>query len=163
MAATGITVRPMNDASFFVPLEFAIERNGISLAEGKKSGGEVNVVGNKQSLAGLKLQEKALMPASMVVVRQDLDDDAASFRLGATLASVEGAGRIIIASACTARGTVWTVEPISSNINDDREGKKRENLLQLGFPRQELLHSLHCLLFKIRFIVPAVSLRLVKA
>ena len=69
MTATRITMRPMNDAPFGIPLVLATEGDGIPFAEARESGSEIYVVGDKKSLAGIELQDKALMAASFVIVR----------------------------------------------------------------------------------------------
>jgi hypothetical protein len=89
MTAARIAMRPMNDTPLGVPLIFAAERDGIPYSEGKDSGSEIYVVGDKKSLTGTEFQDKALMARPVVIVRQNPDDDAVSFNLIAAIAFVE--------------------------------------------------------------------------
>jgi len=97
-------MRPMNDASFRVPFVFAVERDGISFAEGREPGCEVDVVSNQERLPGRQFQEKALMAAPFIVIRQDLDDDPAAFGLNTALAFIQRNGHGLAASGRAAGG-----------------------------------------------------------
>ena len=69
VTALRIMVRPMNDASFVVPLVFTIERDCVALPERGDSGGKIDIVSDEQCLSGLQLDNESLMPAPIVVVR----------------------------------------------------------------------------------------------
>jgi hypothetical protein len=66
------------------------------------------------------------MPASVVIVFQDLDDAAASLNLNITYSLVKRAGQVCTAT-CRVRGIVWSVELDPSNIDNcynDNYGEK---------------------------------------
>jgi len=52
MPAIWVTVGPMHNATFFVPLIFAVERDYITLRNGRNSRGQINVVGDENGLTG---------------------------------------------------------------------------------------------------------------
>ena len=121
MTATWIMMRPMNDTSFWVPLIYSIERYDISFSEGRKSGGKINIMGNKQGLAGMEFQYKALMAASVVIIRQNFDDDTIPFRLNTAFAFVERNGQSRIILICKANRIVWAIELTPTYIDSDKE------------------------------------------
>ncbi len=125
MASIWITMRPMNDTSFGVPLIFPLERNGITYSEGRNSGCEINVVGDKQGLAGMEFQNKALMATPVVIIRQYLDDGAASLRLNTTFAFIERTGQSRITLICKTRRIIWPVDLPPANIDGNKEDNYR--------------------------------------
>src|SRR5687768_13806509 len=56
VASTWISMRPMHDTAFVVPLEHSVKCDGVTSLQPGKAGREVDVVGNQQRLAGSKCQ-----------------------------------------------------------------------------------------------------------
>jgi len=125
MTSIWITMRPMNDTSFGVPLIFAIERNDISFSEGRKPGCKINVVGNKQGLAGMEFQNKALMTTPLVIIRQYLDNGAVSLKLNTASAFMERSGQSRITLIRKTRRIAWTVDLPPANIDGNKEDNYR--------------------------------------
>jgi len=85
-------------------------------------------VGNNQGLTGIEPQDKALMAASVLIVRQDLDDNAVSFRLNTTFVFVEGVGQSPVALNCKAHRIVSTVALRPTNVDGYEKNNDREQL-----------------------------------
>ena len=123
MTAIRVMMRPMNDAPFGVPFIYPIECHDISFLKVGKSWGKINVVGYKQGLAGFELQNKALMTASLVVIRQYSDDYSIPFRLKAALAFIERSGQRRIILIYKSGEMILEMKVIPS----DNEGYEKEN------------------------------------
>ena len=75
MAALGIVMRPVENTALGIPLVFSEEGNLIAFGQGSNSRCEINVVGHQQCLSGIQLQDKALVSASLAIVRQGFDNN----------------------------------------------------------------------------------------
>ncbi len=73
MAATGVMVRPVENATFFIPLVFATKRDGVPSAQAADPRSQINVMRDQQRLAVTEPQDEPLMSRSLVVIRQYLD------------------------------------------------------------------------------------------
>ena len=71
MPALRIAMSPVNDTTLPVGLKFAEKGDAISLAKPGNPRRDVDVVGNQQRAAARKLQYESLVPAALVVVRED--------------------------------------------------------------------------------------------
>jgi hypothetical protein len=121
----------MHDAAFGVPLLLTIEGDDIPFPEGGNSWGKLNVVGNEHGLAGRKAQDKALVALPVVVVGQNLDDDALSCSLHATLMFCHGGSQNRIALPRKMYRIIGKVELTPA----DRNGYDKENY------SKQLLHG----------------------
>jgi len=83
MPALRVVVSPVNNAPFFVPGVLAVKGNDIPPRQKRNSRRQVDVVGNKESLARAHLKNEALVATSVVVIGKNLDDDALALNLSA--------------------------------------------------------------------------------
>ena len=74
VAALWISVCPVNDTPFVVPLIFATESHCVALPERRDSRGKIDIVSHKQSLTSIQSYNEPLVAASVVIVRQDSYD-----------------------------------------------------------------------------------------
>ena len=81
MASASIAVGPVNEAAAFIPFVLAKKRYLVAPIQSVHSGRNVYIVGNQQSLAGFKFENEALMPTTVVIVRQQANHPAAAFHL----------------------------------------------------------------------------------
>ncbi len=77
---------PVNNAPFFIPGVLAVKGDDIPLRQRRNSRCQVDVVGNKDSLARTHLKNEALVATSVVVIGKNLDDDALALNLSAVSA-----------------------------------------------------------------------------
>lgn len=119
-------MRPMHNAAFGVPLVFTIKGDIIPFPEVKNSRGKVNVVGNKQGLTGREPQDKALVATAVVVIWQDLADNAAACRLHPASVFCNGSDQNRIALPRKTRGIIGAVELTPAKIDGQDEGNYRD-------------------------------------
>jgi len=74
MVAVRVVMSPMDDSALGIPLVLAAEGDSVSHTKGANPWRDVDVVRNQQSLPGSQFDNKPLMPASHIIVRQDLCD-----------------------------------------------------------------------------------------
>jgi hypothetical protein len=72
--ALRIMMRPVNYAALVVRLILTVEGYRIAVAQGFDPGREINIMGDQQRTARAKLQNESLMPATVIIVRQDTDN-----------------------------------------------------------------------------------------
>ena len=120
MAPGGVVVSPMNDATLGVPVVLPSEIHLVSLLETRYSWRQINIVGNEQGLPRTKFQNKALMPASFVVVRKNLLDYAAAFDLEFAGLTFEGAMKDLVACGGQTLLGPWRA-PEDTNREQDEE------------------------------------------
>lgn len=77
-------MRPMYNASFFVPFIFTVKLNSITFVKSADSRGKINVMGNQEGLTGRQFNYEFLMPVAVVIVRQQLDDNTLAGNLQIT-------------------------------------------------------------------------------
>lgn len=81
MPTLRVVMGPVNDAALRVGLKFAVEGNGISLANRVNPRREVDVVSYKQRAAAGKFENESLVPAALVVIGKNADDGARALDL----------------------------------------------------------------------------------
>ena len=103
VAASGVSVCPVDDAAFGVPFILTRERYSVAVIQGWDAGRDVDVVGDQQGLTGCQLEDEALMATAVVVVREHASDHPVTADLNATLL---GSERIVDRRICR-RGGTW--------------------------------------------------------
>ena len=93
-----VAVCPVNHAAFGVPFILAAERHQVAFAKPDNSRCQIDVVRDEQRLARGKRHDEALMPPSVVVVREHPSHDALPFHLNVAGALLEGAGECLVAA-----------------------------------------------------------------
>ena len=68
-------MRPMYNTSFFIPLVLTVKLHGIALSKSVDFGSKIDVVCDQDRLTGRQPDDESLMPATVVVVGQELDDN----------------------------------------------------------------------------------------
>ena len=68
MATASVSMGPMDYAAFIVPLEDAVESDGVTHLQRGKTRREVDVVSHEQRLAGSQGENKALVTAAVVII-----------------------------------------------------------------------------------------------
>ena len=101
MATTWITMRPMYYAALGVPLEHAVERDGVTRFQRGKARREVDVVSNEQRLARSKGQNKALVTAAFVVIGKQLCDVPSPVTWVPLFCSVNASPRLSLCAGAT--------------------------------------------------------------
>ncbi|MDH3210510.1 MAG: hypothetical protein OEL91_09060, partial [Burkholderiaceae bacterium] len=71
-SAIRVTVSPMDNATFFVPLVDAAEGNDITLVQRCNPRREIDVVRDQHGLARVQANDEALVTAAVAVIRQEL-------------------------------------------------------------------------------------------
>ncbi len=74
MAPVRIMMRPMHDAALLVPDVLAFEDDPISAFKAVDTGCEIDVVRNQHGMAMAGIEQKTLMTAALVVIRQHFHD-----------------------------------------------------------------------------------------
>ena len=87
---------PVNRSTLRVPLIFSEKPYFVANLERDNSRCQVNVVGNQECLARSQLNDKSLMPASVVVVRKEPSDRSVSLDLYLALVLCEGASLTLV-------------------------------------------------------------------
>lgn len=149
MASTGIVVGPVDDPAFGVPFILAVELHRVSCLQRRDSWSEVDVVCDQQGLSGLEFEDEPLMPAPVVVVRQQLDHLALTLDLNPAGSAFNGPdqGRIVRrfhpghAAASRRKLAILRQPGISGHDQDDEEqefshGTRHEK--QFGLQRSSL-------------------------
>lgn len=77
-------MRPVDDSALRIGFKFAVEFHRIAGLQAGHSGRNIDVVGDQKCLARGKAKYKPLMPAAIVVVRQDAHHRTAAARLCAS-------------------------------------------------------------------------------
>ena len=71
MAPLRIVMRPVDHAALRIGGEFAVELDGVAFADPADARREVDIVRDEQSPAARDSQDETLVPAAVIVVRQD--------------------------------------------------------------------------------------------
>lgn len=71
MLPGGIMMRPVYETTSVIPLVFAKKRDRVAKSQKFNTWRQIDVVGDKQRLAGFKFKDESLMPAAVIVIRQD--------------------------------------------------------------------------------------------
>lgn len=93
-----VAVCPVNHAPFGVPLVLAAERHNIAFAKADDSRRQIDVVRDEKRLPRRESHDEALMPATVVVVREHPPNDALPFHLHVTRVLLECAGEYLAAA-----------------------------------------------------------------
>lgn len=72
MTPAWVMVGPVNNATLCIPLVHTIEGNGVPSFQRRNSWSQIDVVRNKNGLAGRKCENEALMTTSIIVVGKEL-------------------------------------------------------------------------------------------
>ena len=80
-----VVMCPVNRSTQRAPVVFAEEANFVAHLEGVNSRRQINIVRNLDGLARFQPNDKPLMPASIVIIRQELNYRSCSFDLKTTL------------------------------------------------------------------------------
>ena len=83
---------PVNNATLVVRFEDTVKANRIAYPQARNTLSDIDVMSNKQRLAGMQPQYEALMSATNIVVRQDAADDSVALSLCATSECLSVAG-----------------------------------------------------------------------
>ena len=75
VSAFRVSMRPMQDATLFVPFIFPVKLNGITLFQVANSGGKIDVMCDQDRFAGRQFKDEFLVPAAFGIVRQQPGDD----------------------------------------------------------------------------------------
>ena len=94
--AIRVMVCPVDDTALCIPFILTIERHSIATLQCFDTGSEVNVMGDKQGLTRCKSEDKALMAASVIVVRQNSNDHTFAANLDAASLSLVRVGDCIV-------------------------------------------------------------------
>jgi len=89
VAPARVMVGPVNDATFCIPLVYAIEGNQIPCPQCRNSGSQIDVMRNENGLAGGQCEDKALMTTSVIIVSKKLGNYAFALNLYAALLFIE--------------------------------------------------------------------------
>ena len=92
-----VAVCPVDHAALGVPFILAAERHHVAFAKADNSRRQIDVVRDEQRLTRGERHDEALMPASVVVVREHPANDALPFHLHVARALLEGAGERLVA------------------------------------------------------------------
>jgi hypothetical protein len=93
-----VAVCPVNHAAFGVPFVLAAERHNIAFAKADDSRRQIDVVRDEKRLPRREHHDEALMPAAVVVVREQPTNDALPFHLHLARVLLEGAGECLVAT-----------------------------------------------------------------
>ena len=74
MAASRVVMSPMDYAAFFIPFIFTIKAHCISSLQVCNSGRQINIMCYQDSDSRWNFKDKSLMPATLEIIGQDLDD-----------------------------------------------------------------------------------------
>ena len=74
--ATGIVMRPVDDAALVVPFVLAAELHGVAHCQTADPRSDVDVVSHQERLTGRKTQDETLVTPAVCVIRQDSVDYA---------------------------------------------------------------------------------------
>ncbi len=85
MPACGISMGPVNNATLGIPFVFPIKFHRVPFSQGIDPWSKVDIVRNQHSLAGCQFNNKSLMPATFLVVRQEAGYRAFTSNLDVTL------------------------------------------------------------------------------
>lgn len=156
VAASGVSVCPVDDAALGVPFLLTRERHPVAGIQGWDARRDVDVVGDQQGLTRCPLEDEALMATAVVVVGQHASDHPVTADLNATLLGSEG----IADRRICRRGGTWRLRLAGAdarrpgldryqgqqdqhngrNRHDPREGLRVDGLLWLAIP---LITDLH--------------------
>jgi hypothetical protein len=104
VTAARVAVCPVNHAPFGVPFVLAAERHNIAFAKADDSRRQIDVVRDEKRLPRRERHDEALMPATVVVVREHPTNDALPFHLHMARVLLEGAGECLVAAReCSGR------------------------------------------------------------
>lgn len=81
VAPLRVAMGPVHNTAAIVGFEFTVERNRVAILQHRYSRRQVNIVRHQHSTTGSQLQDKSLMPAALVVVRQYSQHHAARLYL----------------------------------------------------------------------------------
>jgi hypothetical protein len=79
VASRGIVMGPMQRAALVVPFVFSLEFDRIAHSKGLHSRSKIDVVCYQKGLTGRESHDEPLMPAAVVVVRQNSQDVTRAF------------------------------------------------------------------------------------
>src|SRR5688572_14051477 len=96
MLALRIVMRPVHDAALVVPFVLAAELDEISFAQRLDARREVDIVRDQDSLAGIELEDEALMAVAEAVVAEDAGDTPAAAHRGGARAALVGRGDRVV-------------------------------------------------------------------
>ena len=96
VASLGVMMCPVDHTPFRIPFIFSVELNGIAGFEGDDSTGQINIMGNQKRLPGTETNDKPLMPAAIIVIRENPDHFTGSLNLNITLMIVVSRGQLMI-------------------------------------------------------------------
>ncbi len=91
-----IAVCPVHHAAFGVPFIYATERYQIAFAKADHSRCQINVVRDEQCLTRGERNDEALMSTSVVIVREQLSNNALPLHLKVARALLEGTGECLV-------------------------------------------------------------------
>lgn len=75
-----ISVRPMQYSAATVPFVFSEERHNFTYSQPRNPGRNIDVMGYEEGLAGIHLQDEALMsPANQIVFQNPSDNPPAAY------------------------------------------------------------------------------------
>ena len=104
--ASRIVVRPVDHATPWVPLVVAGELDPVSTADARDTRRDVDVVRDQQRLARVELDDEALMPRALDVVRKNADDGGGAGDMKAALPlAVRGREDLVAVDSGLAGGT----------------------------------------------------------
>src|SRR3546814_12267214 len=72
MATRRVAMRPVHDAAILVPRVFAAEGDEIAFVQTLDARRQIDVVRNQHGLAGIELEDEALMLAAVAIIRQQI-------------------------------------------------------------------------------------------
>src|SRR3546814_12228054 len=82
MATLRVAMRPVHDAAILVPRVFAAEGDEIAFVQTLDARRQIDVVRNQHGLAGIELEDEALMLAAVAIIRQHRDERSEERRVG---------------------------------------------------------------------------------
>ncbi len=98
MAARGVVIRPVDDASPRIPFVFAVKFYPISFLKSIDSIGQIDVMSDQQRLSRLQFDNEALVSAAVIVVGEYRGDDSFILNLNATSPIGKCLGKCLVAS-----------------------------------------------------------------
>ncbi|HTG92461.1 MAG TPA: hypothetical protein VL866_07740 [Pyrinomonadaceae bacterium] len=89
----------MNRSTFRVPLIFPEKFYFVANLERVNARCQVNIVGDQECLARSQLDDKSLMPAAVIIVREQPSDRSVSLYLSMALAVCKGTSQTLVTLA----------------------------------------------------------------
>jgi len=116
---------PVNNTALVVRFKNTAKANRIAYPQVRNTLTDIDVMSNKQRLAGMQPQYEALMSATIIVVRQDAADDPAALSLCATSECLSVARCRVARFLASGRRDLWLIVLSLQEIRDqysDNEG-----------------------------------------